>query len=285
MYTSFAPAKVNLFLLVTGQREDGYHLLDSLAVFAGAGDVVTAAPAGDLTLTITGPFAAGLTADHDNLVLRAAKALADAAGIPARAALTLEKNLPVASGLGGGSADAAAALRTLAQLWALKPPLAKLATPLGADVPVCMASKPARMGGIGEILTNAPGLPAFGLMLVNPGTAVATADVFRARKPIFSQPAALPVGWRQPKFMAADLAELKNDLETPAIQIAPAIGTVLRTMQADHRCLLARMSGSGATCFGIYETPAIAREAANTIHRRDWWIWAGGLADPAPTDI
>jgi 4-diphosphocytidyl-2-C-methyl-D-erythritol kinase len=285
MFTSFAPAKINLFLLVIGQRPDGYHLLDSVAVFAGAGDVVSAAPADELTLTITGPFAGGLTADQDNLVLQAAQALANAAGIPARAALTLEKNLPVASGIGGGSADAAAALRVLAQLWALKPPLAKLAAPLGADVPVCMASKPARMGGIGEILTAAPELPKFGLVLINPGVAVATPDVFRARTGRFSMRAALPAGWRQVKFMASDLAELSNDLEEPAIKVAPVIGTVLRTLQADRKCLLARMSGSGATCFGIYETPTIAKEAAEAIRRKDWWIWSGGLAEAAPTDI
>jgi 4-diphosphocytidyl-2-C-methyl-D-erythritol kinase len=254
MFTSFAPAKINLFLLVIGQRPDGYHLLDSVAVFAGAGDVVSAAPADELTLTITGPFAGGLTADQDNLVLQAAQALANAAGIPARAALTLEKNLPVASGI-------------------------------GADVPVCMASKPARMGGIGEILTAAPELPKFGLVLINPGVAVATPDVFRARTGRFSMRAALPAGWRQVKFMASDLAELSNDLEEPAIKVAPVIGTVLRTLQADRKCLLARMSGSGATCFGIYETPTIAKEAAEAIRRKDWWIWSGGLAEAAPTDI
>ena len=170
--TEPAPAKVNLYLHLTGRRDDGYHLLDSLVVFAGIGDTLSAAPAETLSLQVTGPFAAGLAGEPDNLVLRAARALAAAAGVAAGAHLVLDKHLPVASGIGGGSADAAAALRLLCRLWRVTPQpaaLARLAAGLGADVPVCLAGHAARMGGIGERLEPAPVLPACGIVLVNPG--------------------------------------------------------------------------------------------------------------------
>jgi tetratricopeptide (TPR) repeat protein len=204
-----APAKINLHLAITGTREDGYHLLDSLVVFAGAHDVVRAAHSDDaLTLDIEGPFAAGLTAGPDNLVLRAARALAGLAGRPPYAKLVLEKNLPVASGIGGGSADAAAALRALARLWRLsvKPrDMHRLALSLGADVPVCLDSVPRRMGGIGDVLTSAPALPPYGMALINPGVGVATADVFRARRGPFSADPELPAGWAEAGAMARRL--------------------------------------------------------------------------------
>ena len=189
-----APAKVNLFLHVLGRRADGYHRLDSLAVFAGVADRLRAAPATGLSLDITGPFGGALAAEPDNLVLRAARALAAAAGILPGARLVLDKALPVASGIGGGSADAAAALRLLARLWRIAPPggdpapvdlrpvdLAAIAAGLGADVPVCLQLRPARMGGAGEVLEPAPRLPAFGLVLVNPGVPVATVGIDGSR--------------------------------------------------------------------------------------------------------
>jgi 4-diphosphocytidyl-2-C-methyl-D-erythritol kinase len=283
--TQTAFAKVNLFLHVTGKRPDGYHLLDSLAVFPGAADILHVSGAVALSLIITGPFGAALTAEPDNLVLRAARALAAAANINEGAVLTLEKHLPVASGIGGGSADAAAALLLLSQLWGVKLPLEPIALSLGADVPVCLAAKAKRMGGIGEILTPAPLLPPYGMVLINPGVAVSTAAVFHGRSAAFSEAASLPQGWRQARFMATDLAELRNDLEASAVALAPAIGLVLRLMRADRRCLLARMSGSGATCFGLYDSPAIAKEAADVIRRREWWVWTGGVAEGGPTDI
>ncbi len=184
-----APAKVNLFLHVTGKRPDGYHLLDSLVVFAGIADRVTIVPAADLSLTIGGPFAASLTADADNLVLRAALALAAEAGVRATGALHLDKQIPVASGIGGGSADAAAAMRLLCRNWELNLPdatLERIATGLGADVAVCLRSQPMRMRGVGEILTPAPALPRCGLVLVNPGIPLTTVSVFRARDSGFS---------------------------------------------------------------------------------------------------
>jgi 4-diphosphocytidyl-2-C-methyl-D-erythritol kinase len=277
----FAPAKVNLFLHVTGRRADGYHLLDSLAVFPAVGDFVRAAPGEGLSLRVGGRFGGVLAAEADNLVLRAARALAAAAGVAARADVILEKALPVASGIGGGSADAAAALRVLSRLWGVSAPLEAIALGLGADVPVCLASRPARMGGIGEILGAAPVLPAFGMVLVNPGVGVSTPAVFKARAGGFSEVAELPAGWPDVAGMVGDLARLTNDLEAPAVGLAPVIGDVLAALRGDGDCLLARMSGSGATCFGIYESPAKAAAAAEDLRRGDWWVWGGGLAEAA----
>jgi len=290
MLSSFAPAKVNLFLHVTGKRGDGYHLLDSLAVFPAVGDRLTYAPDAALTLELGGTFAAGLAPEPDNLVLRAARRLAERSGRMAAGRLFLEKNLPVASGIGGGSADAAAALRLLGKAWELDGELRDIALQLGADVPVCLSRQPARMGGIGEILAPAPKLPGFGILLVNPGFPVATADVFRARPPIFSPPAALPAAWPDAASMAAALAELRNDLETPAIALAPGIGAVLARLRALPGALLARMSGSGATCFALFETPAAAGAAASAIDQPSgaaagWWRWGGGLYESGLADL
>jgi len=279
MLEAFAPAKVNLFLHVVGRRADGYHLLDSLAVFASVGDRLEARPAGAIGLELTGA-ARGLPAGGENLVLRAARALAGVAGVSAGAALRLEKVLPVASGLGGGSADAAAALRVLMRLWGVVLParqLADIALALGADVPVCLDSRPARMGGVGEVLAPAPALPELGLVLVNPGVPVATAAVFAARAGGFSAPAALPAGWTSAAALAGDLARLSNDLEAPAIALAPPIGVVLAALRALPGCLLARMSGSGATCFGLFAGAAMASAAATILARPGWWCWGGGL--------
>jgi 4-diphosphocytidyl-2-C-methyl-D-erythritol kinase len=276
---SFAPAKINLYLHVTGKRADGYHLLDSLIVFAGAGDYIEAQAAGELSLTISGAMGHTLEADDDNLVLKAARALAAAGNVPPYAAINLEKNLPVASGIGGGSADAAATLRVLAKLWNLKIPLEPIALSLGADVPVCLARKTRRMTGIGEILTNGPAMPDLGLVLINPGVPVPTKEIFAARKGPFSPAVIPPVAWRETKFLAADIADHKNDLQAPAIARVPEIAAVLETLHDDKKCLLARMSGSGATCFGIYENPAAAAMAAHTIRRAHWWVWGGGLAE------
>jgi 4-diphosphocytidyl-2-C-methyl-D-erythritol kinase len=229
---------------------------------------------------VTGPFAAGLEAEADNLVLRAARALAAHAGIPAAGALVLEKNLPVASGIGGGSADAAAALRLLCRFWGLEAgAFGPLAGRLGADVPVCVAGLPALMSGIGEILAPAPALPNIGIVLVNPGVAVSTPAVFRARSGAFSDPASFPQsGWPDADSLVAALHATHNDLEPPARLLAPAIGDVLDTLMATAGCLLARMSGSGATCFGLFPDPEAARAAAGTIIRDGWWVWGGALA-------
>ena len=283
MLRRFAPAKVNLFLHVTGKRADGYHLLDSLAVFPAVGDVVGVAPGEAMSLEISGRFGGVLGAETDNLLLRAARALRP----DGHAALFLEKNLPVASGIGGGSADAAAALRLLARYWGIETPLHEIALGLGADVPVCLESAPARMRGIGEILESAPILPRFGIMLVNPGIAVPTPAVFRARQGGFTPPAELPDGWADAAAMAVDLARCTNDLQAAATGIQPVIGEVLDVLAALPGELLARMSGSGATCFAIFATPEAAElaAAALAVDQPDWWSWGGGLYDPALADI
>ena len=262
-----APAKLNLALHVTGRRTDGYHLLDSLVAFAGLGDVVTLEP-GPLSLRIEGPFAPGLPVSDDNLCLRAARL----AG--ADAAITLTKALPVASGIGGGSADAAAVLRGLARMGHALPLQTER---LGADVPVCLASGPARMQGVGEVLTPLPPLPATPLVLVNPGIAVSTPQVFAA------------MAWRDnpglpaiPAFagladLTAWLADTRNDLEAPAMTLAPVIGQVLEALRATGAAF-ARMSGSGATCFGLYDSPDRARIAATALKQHGWWAVATELA-------
>ncbi len=281
--SEFAPAKVNLFLHVIGRRADGYHLLDSLAVFPPVGDRLCAVPDEVLSLTVEGPFGAALASEADNLVLRAARALGGTAGGPAQeratrgARIKLEKHLPVASGIGGGSADAAAALRLLCRLWGLPPASIRIALALGADVSVCLASRPARMGGVGETLTPAPGLPATGIVLVNPGVSLTTVQVFRARTGGFSGPAELPVSWPDATAMAGDLAKLRNDLEPPAIALRPVIGAVLGALAAMPDCLLARMSGSGATCFGLFPNAAAAEAVARALARPGWWCWGGLL--------
>ncbi|MFN3448471.1 MAG: 4-(cytidine 5'-diphospho)-2-C-methyl-D-erythritol kinase [Roseococcus sp.] len=277
-----APAKVNLFLHVTGRRADGYHLLDSLAVFGPACDALAAEPAPGLSLALDGPQGGALAAEPDNLVLRAARALAQRAGVTGGAALRLTKRLPVASGIGGGSADAAAALRLLDRLWGTRlgeAALMEIAATLGADVPVCVPSRPARMQGVGERLGPAPRLPPCGLLLANPGLPLATPEVFRARAASgagFSLEAALPAAWASAEAMAADLARLRNDLEAPALALCPPIGEVLAALRALPGALLARMSGSGATCFGLFASPAAA-EAAAALLPAPWWRAGGGL--------
>ncbi|CAG4908670.1 unnamed protein product [Acidocella sp. C78] len=276
----FACAKVNLHLHVTGRRADGYHLLDSLVVFPPVGDELAIAPAAGLSLAVDGPFAAALSGEDDNLVLRAASRFAVHAGRAPEAAFRLTKSLPVASGIGGGSADAAAALRLLAARWNVPIP-PDLALGLGADVPVCLARRPARMSGIGEILAPAPALPPFGLLLVNPGIAVSTPAIFRARAGGFSPPAVLPARWPTAARMATDLARLGNDLQSAAITLAPVIAEVLAAIAVSDSCLLARMSGSGATCFGVFPDAEAARRAAVRLNRADWWCW-GGEGQMAP---
>lgn len=274
-----APAKVNLFLHVTGRRADGYHLLDSLAVFGPAEDELFGASATGLSLRLDGPFGSALDAGPDNLVLRAARALAAAGDVEPRAALRLVKRLPIASGIGGGSADAAAALRLLDRAWGLATPadeLRAIAAGLGADVPVCVASRPARMQGVGDILGPAPILPRCGLLLVNPGVALPTPEVFRARAPIFSAPATLPERWPDAATMAADLRHLGNDLEEAATSLRPVIAEVLDALRALPGALVARMSGSGATCFALFASPDAAKAAAEALPA-PWWRSGGGL--------
>ena len=282
-----APAKINLFLHLVGRRADGFHLLDSLIAFTDYGDELTAEAAGDLSLAIDGPFAAGLSPVEDNLVLRAARLLMAEGAVKQGARLRLTKNLPVASGIGGGSADAVAAMKALTQLWGLHVPaarLAELALKLGADLPVCLVGRPSFVGGIGEDIQPLPPMPDLHILLVNPLIPLPTVDVFRRR-------AAGPDGarfggpGRWSVTLAADddlfqrLADCRNDLTDAAIAIVPAIADVLEAIGGQTGCRLARLSGSGATCFGLFSDPAAARAAAAAIlkSRPGWWAVATRL--------
>jgi 4-diphosphocytidyl-2-C-methyl-D-erythritol kinase len=282
VWAEAACAKVNLYLHVTGRRADGYHLLDSLVVFAGAGDRLWLEPDERLSLALEGPEGGALAAEPDNLVLRAARLLAEDAGIPATGRLRLEKNLPVASGIGGGSADAAAALRLLDRAWGLRTDparLAALAALLGADVPVCLEGRATRMQGVGEILAAAPALPECGIVLANPRLPLPTPSVFRTRQGGFTPPAPLPAGWPDAAAMARDLAACRNDLEAAAIALCPAVAEVLAALAALPGCLLPRMSGSGATCFGLFPDAKMAEDAAAMLPSA-WWRWGGGFTNP-----
>lgn len=271
MLTEFAPAKLNLALHVRRRRADGYHELETLFAFADAGDRLTAMPAETLSLTITGRFAEGLSAEADNLVIRAARMLGAALGRNPAFALTLDKALPVASGIGGGSADAAATLRLLARAWEVPAEhraVADCAARLGSDVPACLLSRAAIGAGRGEALRpialgSLAGAP---IILANPGTALSTAQVFAAWDGI--DRGGLPEG-----DAAAMLREGRNDLQPPAIALVPEIAALIDVM-ASSGAQLARMSGSGATCFAIY-ADGEARDAALTALRSahpNYWI-------------
>jgi 4-diphosphocytidyl-2-C-methyl-D-erythritol kinase len=277
-----ARAKVNLYLHVLGRRPDGYHLLDSLVVFADVGDRIEVAAAEGLRLDIDGPFAPQVPGGDDNLVLRAARALAEAAGRPAAAAIRLTKSLPVAAGVGGGSADAAAALRALVRLWRVAidgERLRRLALTLGADVPMCLRGRPAFVGGIGEKIEEAPDLPACALLLVNPRTELPTPGVFARRRGPFSQPGRFATPAAEARALAAQLADRRNDLTQAAIGLVPAIAAVLDALRATPGVLLARMSGSGATCFGLCEDEAASAAACALAERHpQWWITAASVA-------
>ncbi len=275
-----APAKINLFLQICGKRADGYHLLDSLVVFAAVGDEIAAEDSEQWSLDIDGPFAGSLSAGDDNLVLRAARYLAARRGGPAGAALRLTKNLPVASGIGGGSSDAAAAIRACARLWDLEVErldAGDVAQALGADVPVCLARKPTRMTGIGETLSPAPPLPPFALVLANPRIALSTATVFKALGGRHSgKAAALPDSFADVRDFAVWLNGCTNDLMAPAREQLPVIRDVIAALTGTNDCLLARLSGSGPTCFGLYPTLRAAENAAAFLQksRPDWWVAA-----------
>ena len=270
-----ARAKVNLALHVVGRRADGYHLLDSLVAFADFGDVVTVEPAPSLSLSITGPMAADLSAGPDNLVLKAAQML----GSPLGAAITLEKRLPIASGIGGGSADAAATMQALGAIWGCALPDAGQVLALGADVPVCLAGQSCRMAGIGDQISPIA-LPPAHLVLVNPGVGLSTAAVFGALLCRDNPP--LPPAAPMPDAvaLAAYLGHCRNDLEAPALSLVPQIGAVLAALQGQTGCLLARMSGSGATCFGLFASASAAEAAATALRAQSaaWWVQATTMA-------
>jgi 4-diphosphocytidyl-2-C-methyl-D-erythritol kinase len=275
--TTSAPAKINLYLHVTGRRDDGYHELDSLVVFAALGDTVTVGPADGLELAVDGPFAGALSDAGDNLVLLAARALADAAGIQAKAAIRLTKRLPVAAGLGSGSADAAATLGALAAMWELEARpglLDRIALGLGADVPACLGGRPAFVGGIGEELSPAPPLPPAWVVLANCGRALSTAAVFADYAGPFTEAGRFSQAPADAGELAALLADRRNDLDAPARRLEPAIGDTLAALDGCPGVLLARMSGSGATCFGLFGDEETARAAASRVgaEHPGWWV-------------
>ncbi len=279
--TAAAPAKINLYLHVTARRDDGYHELDSLMAFGDFGDVLEAEPAEGLSIRATGPFAAEMPDDEENLAMRAARRLAEAAGVTAGAALTLNKAIPVAAGLGGGASDAAAVLKALSTLWGIADgavDLPAIALELGADVPVCLYGRAAFVGGIGEKIEPAPPLPDAGLLLVNPGVKLSTQSVFEKRRGGFSP--AHPFD-RTPAT-AADLARLlkdrANDLTESAVRMCPVIKDVLAGLEKIPGCHLARMSGSGATCFGLFDDLEAAAAAASAVREKDWWVRPTRLA-------
>lgn len=287
-----ARAKVNLSLRVNGRRADGYHDLESVVVFADCADRLTLTPGPELGLTISGPLAQACGETSDNLVLKAARLLAERVPGMKAGHFTLEKVLPVAAGIGGGSADAAAALRLLAQLNGLElddASIVEVAKLTGADVPVCVNSKSCIMTGVGDALQPLS-LPTIPCVMINPGVAVATRDVFNA---LGLRNGQLLVGitdvllrdrWPDDKASLEEwveaLAANSNDLEAPALRVQPVIGEVIAALNATNGAWLARMSGSGATCFAIYENTAEAGRAAEQIRREHpgWWVHAGTLS-------
>lgn len=274
-------AKLNLTLRLVGRRADGYHLLQSLVAFADAGDVLRVKESARLSLAINGPFAPGLEAGEDNLVLRAAHALQAASGTRKGAHLELEKHLPVASGIGGGSGDAAAALRLLAEWWQVpleESALSRLALSLGADIPVCLQGRAGWMEGVGEIYRPLAKFPPLFAVLINPRLPLATADVFRHRAGqgvACCEPITLPESFEQADGLLDYLEHQPNDLQASAMAMMPAIAARLDALGSLSSVRLARLSGSGATCYGLCLTEDEARAAADALrghYPHDWIV-------------
>jgi len=285
MICETAPAKINLYLHVGPARPDGLHALCSLFVFTEDGDSVSAEEASDISLTVGGP-AAGALADlppEENLIWKAAELLRAECGVSKGAAITLEKKLPVAAGIGGGSADAAAALRALVKLWELDiddAALAKLAFRLGADVPACLSGVPVNVAGAGEVLSPGPALPSLWACLVNPGVDMPTGPVFSgfdAANPLPAAPAAPTLGEASYDALKQLMVQTRNDLQPAAEARAPEIAAVVAMLGQSDGALAARMSGSGATCFGLFATQADAERAASKARMFGWWAMASRL--------
>jgi 4-diphosphocytidyl-2-C-methyl-D-erythritol kinase len=285
MIRETASAKLNLYLHVGPVRNDGRHALASLFVFTEDGDAVTVEAARDISLTISGP-AAGALADlphEENLIWKAAELLREACGVSQGAAIKLEKNLPTAAGIGGGSADAAAALRALIKLWNIKiadDALAQLAFRLGADVPACLAGAPVLVAGAGEDVSPGPALPPLWACLVNPGVEIPTGPVFQAfdaGNPAPAAPTAPALAEASYEALAQLMGETRNDLQPAAITHAPEITGIIKRLGQCRGALAARMSGSGATCFALFSTAADAESARAEAHDEGWWAMASPL--------
>ncbi len=290
--TLFAPAKINLFLHITGKRRDGYHLLDSLVAFADIGDTITIEPSAHFSLHITGPFARHFEnsdkpeyIDGSNLITRTVKSLSQVTKHPTNIKITLDKHLPLASGLGGGSSDAATVLWGLMQLWNIDKNsdyLLPLMLQLGADVPVCLDCSPTLMRGIGDELLPAPIMPEVPIILINPMRPCPTSDIFLRYNKEFSAKTALPDHLTPIEHFIDILKHHSNDLYMPAVAVLPDIKNVINALETQNGCLLARMSGSGASCFGLFDTIENAEQTAIAIQTEnpDWWIKTGYLNRP-----
>ena len=277
-----AHAKINLYLHIIGKRGDGYHLLDSCIAFTKLCDTLIVEPSNTLSLNVSGAFSSSLfeIAEDDNLILRAARLLADTTGIRAGASLSLVKRLPVAAGLGGGSADAAATLNSLIKFWKVdvrKINLPELALSLGADVPACLTTRPPFVGGIGEQIFPAPNLPRAGLLLINPREPLATGDVFAGYSASYSNEARFTANPSNVSELSALLVRRRNDLTDIVLRLCPVVGEILEVLATTPGCHLARMTGSGATCFGLFDNLNAAAKAAKVLECDKWWIM--------PTDI
>lgn len=293
LFEVFAPAKINLYLHVTGRQGDGYHTLDLLISFADIGDKISLEPAESLSLEITGAFTRvfkgkdiSAAPDSTNLVIKAAWALARLAGKSPVFKITLEKNLPLGGGIGGGSSDCAAAIWAMLEHWNLPHDLDgldALMLSLGADVPVCFACQTTRVRGIGDILDPAPVLPEIPIVLAHPGKACNTQDVFRRFAGGFAELLYLPRNISDAETLCAFLSRTENALTRAAIQCVPEIQNVLNAFDVQRDCLLARMSGSGSTCFGLFDDENAAKNAAAALayENPDWWVKSGWLGMPA----
>ncbi len=292
LLTIFAPAKINLYLHVTGRLDNGYHTLDSLVAFADIGDQIEIEAANDFEFRVKGPYAGAFnnkeldsSPNSSNLVVRAAWSLAQAAQKVPNIRATLTKNLPIASGVGGGSSDAAAIIWGLLEWWDLSAQshyLPGLMSRLGADIPVCLNCKPARMRGTGDILDPAPPMDEIPVVLVHPGKPCPTAHIFTRYTKTFKQPQALPKSLEGFDTLVSFLKQQDNDLLGAACELVPEIENVINGLNGQKGCALARLSGSGATCFGLFEHEMDAVEAAKTLafENPDWWVKAGWINRP-----
>ena len=288
----FAPAKINLYLHVTGRLDNGYHTLDSLIGFADIGDRVEITPSPDFQFEVDGPYARSFqpkeldsSPSSSNLVTQAAWALSRATQKVPNIYARLTKNLPLGSGLGGGSSDAAAIIWGLLEWWGLPknmPYLNGLMARLGADIPVCLNCQSARIRGIGDILDPVPDIPEMPIVLVYPGRPCPTADVFMRYQGSFKEPVPLPETFGSIDRFATFLATVDNDLMEAACEIVPEINNVIQALETQKGCKIARMSGSGSSCFALFGNEADARNAAVTLadENPDWWVRSGWLGRP-----
>lgn len=289
----FAPAKINLFLHLTGVQKNSYHKLQSLIGFADIGDYIEITSHDHFDFSINGPFAKAFgtnehkasNTDNSNLVVKAARTLSQIEGTNLRIKINLEKNLPIASGLGGGSSDAAATIWGLQELWGLDRKakyLLPLMAKLGADVPVCLNCRPCLVEGFGEELLPAPLMPEIPILIVNPLLPCPTAEIFKRNKIPFKKKIELPDGFLNIYELTSFLRTTSNDLHASAVSLLPEISNIINALETQDECLIARMSGSGASCFGLFETMEAAEKAAKIVleENPDWWVKSGWLNSP-----